>query len=146
MTIITFDLTKVIYLPIQIISVFIFLFLLIWLARLGCIDSNTCSGTFLLSVLFTLVLFLLFLSFELEIPGFFFSEKRIFRGFGLAFFAIFITKLFDQPSVHKLVALVLALIHITASRKLNSGFDLGFYHLFYQDITTILFPAFFINP
>lgn len=76
----------------------------------------------------TPVLFLFLSRPGLEVFYLLLDKKRILRGFDLSLFAIFFTRLFGQFNIQGIVVLLIALIYVTADKKLNFGFGFRSYY------------------
>lgn len=144
MAVIILDLTKVICRPVRIILIFILFFLLIWLVRLGCINSNGRGRVFLGLFISTpvIMIFLLFLlSLFRDLNSLLSLRSNVWRlgrnSFGLDFFALFIIRFSCQFSMHWLVVLMAMLIHILVDRKLYSSFGLNPNNFFDLDVSII---------
>lgn len=148
LVVITIDLTKVMWRPIQMILVLIFYSFFIQFAELGCINPSSYGGAFWgllvpVAILIMPVFFSFF--FGLGILGFLLSRKKTFCKFSIGFFVMLVIKLFDQFSVQRLFTPLIVLIHIVADKRLNFSLGLNYHCLYNPNVLNIKFSAFFVN-
>lgn len=141
--IIAFDLANVICHLIQIIST---LFPFLTLIYLSYIDSGRRNGSFLL-LLIALVLFYLLAGFLGGLGLLLLLLKSSFLGPSSKFFSFkFFSWLnFSRNDMHRLVASLVMLINVAVYRGLHLGFCFNFNNHLNQNVSSISFPAFFIN-